>query len=243
MKYCFYCGKQVDKDETVCPFCHENISILDEKKKFHAFVDCIKCGSKNVEYSISMKNKNGIVHEEQTYRCKDCNKEFKDKNRLGHSFSNRNQIVLGDNLVKIIKFLLIIAIVIFLCIKCDIAGRFKANTPKVYDYVLDCKGLPKAELINIYNEYKADKKTAKEKYHKKAFIFEGKIFDIHKEDGEFQLESDFISPTIYFNKDEKYKLQNFNDGDTIKICGIVKFKKTLISVPLHVENATVITNK
>ena len=240
MKYCFYCGKQVDKEASICPHCHEDISYLEEKKKYTAFVDCIKCGSKNVEYSISIKNKNGIVHEEQVYRCKDCNKEFKDRNRLGRSFSNRKQIVLGDNLVNIIKFILIVCVIIFICVKCDVVGRFKANTPKVYDYVQDCSGLQKAELIEIYHEYKKDKKGAKEKYENRAFIFEGSIFRIDIDDGLIQLDSENISPEIYFNKSETPKLSDYNPKDMIKICGIVRFKKTLIAVPLMVENATVI---
>jgi len=57
-----------------------------------------------------------------------------------------------------------------------------------------------------------------------------------------QIDSDYISPEIYVNKNEQTKLDKYNSGDTIRVCGIVKFKKTLVSVPIFVENATIIDN-
>lgn len=242
MKYCFYCGKQVNDNAKECPHCFEDISNSEENKKYHAFVECIKCGSTNVEYNIRRKNKRGIVYEEQVYTCKDCGKQFRDKNRLGHSFNNNPQVILGDNFKKLIKWLIIIGIIIFFLVKCDVFSRLANSGPTTYDYVQDCNGLQTVQLIDIYKEYQDNKELATEKYIGKAFIFEGKIFRIDSDKTMLQIDSDYISPDVYVNKNEQPKLDKYNSGDIIRVCGIVKSKKTFISVPIFVENATIIDN-
>ena len=242
MKYCFYCGKQVSQNAEECPHCFENISNSEENKKYHAFVECIKCGSNNVEYNLIKKNKGGIVYEEQVYTCNECGKQFRDRNRLGKSFNNTPQIILGDNLKAIIKWIIIIGIIIYFMVKCDIFGKIASSVPTAYDYIQDCNGLQTVQLVDIYKEYQENENTATEKYIGKAFIFEGKIFRIDSDKTMLQIDSDYISPEIYVNKNEQTKLDKYNSGDTIRVCGIVKSKKTLVSVPIFVENATIIDN-
>ncbi len=240
MKYCFYCGKQVDENAKECPHCFEDISNSEENKKYNAFVECIKCGSSNVEYNIVKRNKRGIVYEEEVYTCKECGKQFRDRNRLGYSFNNNPQIILGDNLKKIIKFLITAGIVIFILVKLNIFGMISSSQPTTYDYVQDCNGLQTVKLADIYHAYQDNKDSAKEMYVGKPFIFEGKIFRIDSDKTMLQMDSEEISPDIYINKNEKYKLDNYKAGDTIRVCGILKDKKTIIAVPIFVENATII---
>ena len=50
------------------------------------------------------------MYEEQIYTCKDCGKQFKDKNRLGYSFNNNPQIILNGAQKKLIKWIFIFII-------------------------------------------------------------------------------------------------------------------------------------
>ena len=110
-----------------------------------------------------------------------------------------------------------------------------------YDYVLDCNGLETVPLINIYNEYKTDANSARDKYLNKAFIFEGKIFMIGSSDKNpyIRVDSGSISPTIYINSNESIKLSKYQNGDNIRVCGIVtNFDE--FSTPVRVENGSII---
>lgn len=240
MKYCVYCGHQVDKKDNICPNCYEDITEEKTDKLYHSNVECIKCKSKNVDYKIIRKNKSRIVYEEQIYTCNECGKQFNDRNRLGYSFNNTPQLILNGNSKKIIKILLTIAVFIFICFKLDIMGMITSKQPTTYDYVQNCTGLQTMKLADIYHAYNDNKESATEMYVGKPFIFEGKIFRIDMDKGILQLDSEEISPEVYFNKAEKSKLENYKAGDNIRLCGVLKNKKTILSVPIFVENATII---
>ena len=236
MKYCVYCGHQADKNAKECPYCFEDISDENTEKLFHANVECIKCKSRNVEYSILKMNKRRIVYEEQLYTCKECGKQFKDKNRLGYSFNNNPQLILGSGIQKIFKYIFIFTFAFIF------VHFFWNSSPEQtsYDYVQDCTGLQKVKLADIYHAYNDNKDAAIEMYTDKPFIFEGKIFRIDSDKTMLQIDSEEISPDVFVNKEEQSKLDKYKAGDTIRVCGIVKSKKTLIAVPIFVENATII---
>lgn len=140
---------------------------------------------------------------------------------------------------KAIIFIILFTI-IFIWISSKFGGSDVGTTK--YDYVQDCSGLQTVKLVDIYHEYQDNKDSAIEKYVGKAFIFEGKIFRIDSDKTMLQVDSEEISPEVYVNPNESSKLDNYKSGDTIKMCGIIKDKSTIISVPIYVENATIINN-
>ena len=240
MKYCVYCGHEIDLETNKCPYCYKDVSDNATIKVYHSNIKCIKCGSDNGDYEINAFNRGNIMCEEEIYTCKDCGRKFSDRNRLGSSFNNNFQIILGDNFKKIIKYLLTFGIVLFILIKLNFFSAIFDSGPTTYDYVQNCNGLQTIKLADIYHAYNNDKDTATEMYADKPFIFEGKIFRIDSDKTMLQIDSEEISPDIYVNKAEQYKLEKYKAGDTIRVCGIIKTKKTLIAVPIFVENATII---
>lgn len=240
MKYCVYCGHEIEVKNNYCPYCNKDVSDEATEKIYHSNIKCMKCGSNNVDYKINTFNKGNISCEEEIYTCQDCGKVFKDKNRLGSSFNNNCYIVLGDNYKKVIKLFLIVGIILFIFIKLNIFEIIFSSEVTEYDYLQECNGLQIVKLIDIYNAYNNDKDIATETYVNKPFIFEGKIFRIDSDKTLIQIDSEEISPYVYVNKAEQYKLDNYKAGDVIKVCGVVKTKNTLISVPIFVENATII---
>lgn len=143
-----------------------------------------------------------------------------------------------DGPVGKVIIILILFTIIYACLYSKFGGADVGTTK--YDYVQDCKGLQTVKLIDIYNDYQNDKDAAIEKYVGKPFIFEGNIFTIYSDNKKLQVDSEGISPEIYVNPNEQSKLENYKSGDKIKLCGIVKDKSTIISVPIYVENATII---
>ncbi len=143
----------------------------------------------------------------------------------------------GKAIIFIIAF-----VVIYIFLSSQFGGSSNSDASKSYDYVQDCSGLKTVKLVDIYHEYEKDKVKATEKYAGKAFIFEGKIFSINAEKSVpvLQMESGDIGPEIYFNSSQADKLKKYKSGDKIKVCGVLKTKDTVISVPIYVENATVI---
>lgn len=141
---------------------------------------------------------------------------------------------LGKSIIFIVIFLIVF---IFLAVK---MGLFRENGPKSYDYVQDCNGLEYIKLSEVYHAYNSDKEAVKNQYGDKAFSFEGKIFRIDYDKNMIQVDSDEISPEVYINNNEIEKIEKYKVGDNIRMCGLVKFKNTIISVPFSIENATII---
>lgn len=231
MKYCPYCGYKVNKDEKECPNCYEDISDESNEKLYHASVECIKCGSKNVDYKIAKINKHKIVFEEQIYTCKECGKQFKDKNRLGYSFNNNPQIILSVTQKKIIKWLFIILIAAIISFTIIHNKKVKED-----NWVrMDCTGLKKMSLKKI----KEDAPTGNDKYKGNSYIFTTTIEKINNNEIITPIEKgDYSGSYIKFNKEEVYKLERYKRGDTITFCGTVK--KISMYHKVYVENATII---
>ena len=103
MKYCVYCGHEIGLNTTKCPYCDKDVSDDSTKEAYHSNIKCIKCKSTDVDYKIVRSQKKDIIYEEEVYVCKKCGKKFKDKNRLGSSFSNNPQIILSDFQQKVIR--------------------------------------------------------------------------------------------------------------------------------------------
>ena len=114
MRYCIYCGLEINENDKICPNCGENISEDETNKLIKSNVECIKCHSKDVTYHIDKKRKDNIVFEDESFTCNECGKRFTNKNRLGHSFSNNFQLILSNNEKNFIKWLAIIFIIGFL---------------------------------------------------------------------------------------------------------------------------------
>ena len=114
MKYCVYCGHEINIQDNKCPFCGEDVSDKATNKIYHSNIKCIKCGSNNVDYEIKRINKNNIIYEEEAYSCKECGKKFTDKDRLGPSHNNSFQINInvGRRTKKFLTFLMIIGIIV-----------------------------------------------------------------------------------------------------------------------------------
>lgn len=114
MKYCVYCGHEINLNDNRCSYCGEDLSDTATNKIYHSNIKCIKCGSSNVDYEISKKNKNNIIYEEEIYTCNECGRTFTDKNRLGPSFNNTFQVNInvGPRMKKFLTFLMIVGIVV-----------------------------------------------------------------------------------------------------------------------------------
>ncbi len=236
LKHCAFCGAGISLNSDHCPHCGREI--LDEEiNKYHSnVIECIYCGAKGVSYKIVKKDEKEYSFEEEIYTCEKCGKSFKDKDRLGPSFNNSPRIILSSGMAKMVKYLFAFAFAYIF------VHFFWNSSPKQtsYDYVQDCNGLQEVRLVDIYNSYKDNKDAAIEMYVDKPFIFEGKIFRIDSDKGMLQVDSENISPEIYINKAEQSKLDKYKAGDTIRVCGIVKTKKTIIAVPIFVENGTIV---
>lgn len=236
VRYCFYCGKQVDDDAEECPHCFENISDSEENNKYNAFVECIKCKSMDVEYSIVRKNKKGIVYEEQVYTCKNCGKKFKDKNRLGHSFSNKFQLILSDKQKQIFKWLLIIFIIGFFVIQNEIKINNEQNSWTRIDY----SGLPSVTFKEIKEEAHTNLDKTRKKYVNNTYIFNTTVREINGRKISTQIEDGAYSGAyIYVNNEDIEKLKSYKEGDSITIAGTV-YKISGTYHTIYIQNATVI---
>lgn len=231
MKYCVYCGHQVDKNAKECPYCFEDISEEETEKMYHSNIECIKCGSKNVDYEIKRKNRRKIVYEEQIYTCKDCGKQFKDKNRLGYSFNNNPQIILNGAQKKLIKW-------IFIFIIAGTISYIIINNRKVEEdnwVKMDCTGLP----TMTFKQIKEGAPYDDEKYKGNSYIFTTTIQEIKNNEIITPIEpDDYTGSYIKVNKSELEKLSFYKEGDTITFCGTVK--KISMYHKVYVENATII---
>lgn len=69
MKYCVYCGHEIEVKDKFCPYCNKDVSDEATEKVYHSNIKCIKCGSKNVDYKINIFNKGNISCEEEIYTC------------------------------------------------------------------------------------------------------------------------------------------------------------------------------
>jgi len=231
MKYCVYCGHQVDKSAKKCPYCFEDISEEKTEKLYHSNIECIKCNSTNVDYNIKRRNKNKIIFEEQIYTCKECGKQFRDKNRLGYSFNNNPQIILSNNQKQVLKwvFIIIIAFGIYFSIMNNRKNE-EANWVK-----LDCAGMQ----TMTFKQIKEGAPYDDEKYKGNSYIFTTTIQEIKNNEIITPIEEgDYTGSYIKVNKAELEKLANYNAGDKITFCGTVR--KISMYHKVYVDNATII---
>lgn len=231
MRYCVFCGHQVDINEDTCPFCFEDISEGTTEKLYHANINCINCNSDNVEYSIKRKNKHGIVYEEEVYTCKECGKVFNDKNRLGGSFNNSPQIILSKGQKKLATFSFIVLTIVV------IVALYNHN--KIVEenswIKLDCAGMKTMTFKKIKDGAPYDD----DKYIGNSYIFQTTIEKIDNNEITTPIEKgDYSGSYIKVNREELKKLSTYKKGDTIKFCGTVKKISTYHKV--YVENATII---
>lgn len=231
MKYCVYCGHQVDKNTKECPYCYEDISEETTEKLYHSNIECIKCNSTNVDYTIKRRNRNKIVYEEQIYTCKECGKQFRDKNRLGYSFSNSPQIILNGTQQKILKWLIIIAIA------CGMYFSIMNNkkTEEENWVKLDCTGMQTITFKQIKDGAPYDD----DKYKGNSYIFTTTIQEIKGNEIITPIEEgDYSGSYIKVNKEELETLSNYKTGDKITFCGTVR--KISMYHKVYVDNATII---
>jgi hypothetical protein len=231
MKYCVYCGHEIELKTTSCPYCHKDVSDNATTKVYHSNIKCIKCGSKDVNYEINTYKRDNIICEEEVYTCKNCGKKFNDKNRLGPSFNNNFQIILDNLSKKIIKWCIIIFIVSFVIIN-NIITTQKEEDSWVK---IDCSGLPNM----TFKEIKEGAPYSDDKYIGNNYIFTTTIREINGREIVTPIEEgDYTGSYITINKEELEKLANYKIGDTIKFCGTVK--KISMYHKVYVKNATII---
>lgn len=235
-----YCGKEVDTEDKVCPFCSKNISEEASERMFKSNVECIKCHSPNVEYIIVKKQKNDICFEEEQYTCKDCRSQFTDKNRLGPSFNNSPQIMFNSVEKKLMKWILIIIVVVIMIINYKGEQIKKVEEAKNWEKI-SCNGLPNASSDRIYDMVQENKSSATEQYLNKNFIFSGTIYGIYLDDDmpNIRIEEKVTSPTYYLNIAEIDKARKYTKGDKITVCGTITKMGGMYSV-IQVENVTII---
>ncbi len=234
MKYCIYCGHEVEPGTKRCPFCEKDISDESVSNFHHSNVKCINCNSKNVDYEIITFIKDDMVCEEQRYTCKNCGRKFNDKNRLGASFNNNPQIILSNVQKKIVKWCLILLIA---CVFISNSIEKKENQKKEENnwIKLDCTGLKQM----TFGQIKKDSQDNYNNYIGNSYIFTTTILEIDNNKILTPVEiDDYSGSVIKFNKTEIQKLSNFKKGDKITFCGTINEITSYHEV--HVINSTII---
>ena len=236
MKYCVYCGYEMPENETICPFCNKE-NKKEKENIYKANIECIKCHSKNVEYQIHTITKKNILFEDKVYNCKDCNKHFRDKNRLGPSFNNY-AIAISPKLSEFLTFIIIFFVVFSL-----MYNNLSSSKETVLDSqsTINCIGLTEINPDIIYNLAQEDKEKAKELYLNKSYIFTGTVFSTNLDRDEpyvqIQKENGIVSPRVYLSKEESIKLNGYKYNDPITICGTITKINSFIN-PVQIENGT-----
>ena len=235
MRYCIYCGSEVNEIDEICPHCGENISEKETNKLIQSNVECIKCHSKNVTCQINKKKRNNIVFENESYVCNECGRKFTNRERLGHSFSNRFQLLLSSGEKKLLKWLLIICIIAFFVIQHGIQVNNEQNSWTRIDY----SGLPTMTFKEIKEEANKSPDSAKKKYVNNTYIFTTTIKEINGREIVTPIEDgDYSGSYIYVNNEDMEKLKNYKEGDTITIAGTVT--KISLYHKVYVKNATIV---
>ena len=235
MKYCIYCGAEVNDNEEICHNCGENISERETNKIIQSNVECIKCNSKNVSYHIEKKKENDIVYENESYICNECGKKFTNYERLGSSFSNSFQLILSSNEKKLIKWLIIIFIIGFFIMLNVIRTDNEQNSWTRIDYselsVITFKEIKEEANVNLDN--------ARKKYVNNSYIFTTTIKEINGREIITPIEDgDYSGSYIYVNNEDMEKLKNYNIGDTITLAGTIS--KISLYHKVYVQNATIV---
>lgn len=235
MRYCIYCGLEVNETDKICPNCGENISEEETKKLIQSNVECIKCHSKNVSCHIDKRKRNNIVFENESYICNDCGRKFTNRERLGRSFSNTFQLILSSGEKKLIKWLIIICIICFFIIQ----NGIKINTEQNSWTRIDYSNLSTITFKEIKEEANTNLDNAKKKYINNSYIFTTTIKEINGREIVTPIEDgDYSGSYIYVNNEDMEKLTNYKEGDTITIAGTV-YKISLYH-KVYVQNATII---
>lgn len=240
MKYCMHCGMEIDAEDKVCPFCSKNVSEEATEKMVKSNIECVKCHSKNVEYRIIKRQKRDIDFEEEQYICKDCGRQFTDRNRLGSSFNNNPQIILNSAEKKLIKWIIVAIVIVIVIFNYKGEKAKKVEEAKNWERI-SCNGLPTASSDRIYDMVQENKSLATEQYLNKNFIFTGTIYGIYLDDDipNIRIEETVTSPTYYLNFAEVEKAKKYNKGDKITVCGTITKMGGMYSV-IQVENVIIV---
>lgn len=214
MKYCVFCGREIDIESERCPYCHEDISDDVTSKVYHSNIRCIKCNSKNVDYKIERKEKHEIFYEEEVYTCKECGKVFTDKNRLGPSFSNSFHITIGRGTQKFLYILIVFGIVFGILYSNHLKGQ-KNENGTYYPYSIVDNVETTKDMFAIGEELYCENKTFvvnKVSYPKKV---DGKSPSSGNKfiTIEFTIKNTAKEPKLYNAGDIELKLSN---GEKIK---------------------------
>lgn len=115
-------------------------------------IRCVKCGSTNVIRDDESEKDN--------YICQDCGTNFDDKSRLGKSFNNVPQIVVGKRTEKFLKFLFIVIIVVGIWYYFHLKG-LKNEKGTYYPYSIIHGKETTKEIFDIGEELYCENKSFK----------------------------------------------------------------------------------
>lgn len=128
------------------------------KKKRRYSKNCVYCGSEDINYNLNTINKKDIIFEEKIYSCQNCGKYFRDKDRLGPSFSNGPLIIIGNGTRKIIKWLIMIAFVVIVLHYYHLKS-LKNENGTYYPYSIVGDVETTKEIFQVGEELYCDKKA------------------------------------------------------------------------------------
>ena len=236
MKYCIFCGHEIDNNITECQYCSSNVSEDNINKVYHSQIKCIKCNSTNVDYKIEKINIDDMTVEQEIYTCNNCGKTFKEKNRLGKSINNVPLIAI-DGRKKNIYTIILIIILTIVFVNIHNSNKIKEENSWLK---MSCNGLTTIQFSKIQEEAESNLDKARKDYIGKSFIFDVNIFSI--KDREIT-NSDPLSNHAYsyinVNKEEETKISYFKQGDKIKICGTID-KISWYTKSITINNATIL---
>lgn len=235
MKYCIFCGLEIGENDKICHNCGENISEVETNRIIQANIECIKCHSHNVTYSITKKKKHNIIFEHESFLCNECGKRFTNKERLGHSFSNKFQILLTNGEKILIKWLLIICVIFFIIVQNGIKTSSEQNSWTRIDYS-EFQSITFKEIKEVANK---DLDEARRIYVGNSYIFTTTIREVNGREIITPIEdNDYSGSYIYINNEDMEKLKKYKEGDIITIAGTIS--KISLYHKVYVKNATII---
>ena len=99
-----------------------------------------------------------------------------------------------------------------------------------------CKDAPRVTLEDVYELHAKNVPQAKEKYEGKYFIIEGKLSKVL--DNYAKIENKYITANVYFNKDDKEKVNKMKNKEKVTFCGKVDY-----GLGINIKDAMLIEKK